>query len=141
MQVHEHTPNKSYRCSKHCDSSSQGNSNTSSQETSTGVGLPALSEGVVSKSDSVKALSESSSADTTDGESTPNETSSVVQEVSIFKSSCSDSTWAVTIFKENPRIHNETVLLPIESCVDWDFTNFMNNSHSPINEYMQIMFS
>ena len=39
----------------------------------------------------------------------------------------------IAIFKENLRIHNETVLPPRVCCADWDFTNFMNNSHLPMN--------
>ena len=40
------------------------------------------------------------------------------------------------VFKENPRVYNETVWPPTESCTDWDFTSITNNTPSPMNYFL-----
>ena len=42
----------------------------------------------------------------------------------------------LTVFKENPRVHIETVCPPTESCADWDLTGIENNTHSPMNYFL-----
>ena len=42
----------------------------------------------------------------------------------------------LTVFKENPRVHTETVWPLTESCADWDLKSIENNTHSPMNYFL-----
>ena len=42
----------------------------------------------------------------------------------------------LTVFKENPRVHTETVWPLTESCADWDFTSIKSNTHSPMKYFL-----
>ena len=42
----------------------------------------------------------------------------------------------LTVFKENPKVHTETVHTLTESCADWDFTVIKNNTHSQMNYFL-----